>query len=266
MTPKRIVKDGKEFGYEETTLENDTVLNIHVPDPSVGIDEETIRKYRNSPEWEALDDLYLRAIAGDGNTKEILQKIISYGEIARVKHGDFVKLMKEGDKGSIDLMLLPYFLRMPIPHAINFLERRYSDDEETSIRASIEINELIKDEYAHHLMEIIKNAGNAGDMEVTKGVMGELYRMGEITLPSIKLEIINTENPQYQFNLSIVALTIIFGDEEEAIKMVKQISDLNDEYSDSANEKFIDLLNKIDLRPYFLRHPEKLEEIAKSQK
>ncbi len=265
MAPKKIVKNGKEYKYEEKTLEKDTVLNVYIPDPSVGIDDKTFEKYRNSPEWKELDDLYLRAIAGEGNTKEILQKIVSYGEIARAKHRDFFNLMKEGDKGSIDLMLLPYFLRMPVPHAIDFLERRYSDNEETSIRASIEINELIKDEYAHSLMEIIKNAGNVGDREVTNGAMGELCRMGEIALPSLRLEIVNTKDPQYQLDLSIVALIIILGDENEAIKMVKQISNLNDEFSDSANKKFIDLLNEIDLRPYFLRHPEKVEELVKSQ-
>ncbi|MDR3062798.1 MAG: hypothetical protein LBU40_01490 [Methanobrevibacter sp.] len=257
MEKRKIIKDGKEYEYGETTFKEDTTLNLRVPDPLEGVDEEKIEEYKKSPQWKELDDLFLKVADNKGNTKELLQKIVSYGEIAAAKHGhDLFNLLESRDSQPIDLMILPYFFRMPIPHAINFLERRYSDNEETEIKAAIELNELFKDENADFLIGIIENSGKANDREVTMGTMGELFRMGEVALPQIKIELTTTENPQLQMDLVFVALSIIFNNEERAFNLIKQIQSEDENISDKANEELVYLINNINLESYLLRHPE----------
>ena len=243
---KKIIKDGQEYEYEEKVAEEDITLSFHIPNRSSEIDEKTIEKYKNSPEWKELDELYFQLLKDEGNLKEILQKIVSYGEIAIVKHNqDSFKFMEKGDEIPADFMFIPLFLDMLPEQAIDFLERRYSDDEETSIGAAIEINEFLKDYRVEELIDIISNARKAGDNEVANGAMGELMGMGEIALPQLKLKISKDIDPQFQIDLIVVALTIIFGDEDKAIELINRTRSEDETDSNNSNLELNKLINDI---------------------
>ncbi len=62
-------------------------IEIKIPNNISNISEEKINEYKNSKEWEELDDLFKTLqISEEHEIKDILLKIISYGEIVKVKY------------------------------------------------------------------------------------------------------------------------------------------------------------------------------------
>jgi len=258
MTKRIVEKDGVEYEIEEKVTEEEMTIQITIPDRSYRISEEKLKEYENSPQWKELDDLYKELISGERNEKEILQKIVSYGEIAIAKHSKDAMGFLEVGFISQDFMNIPFYLEMPTEIAIDILERKYSDDKDTSIIASIELNEYIKDFRIEELIEILENSRKANDDEVANGAMGELYRIGEFALPQIKIKVAGNLESQFEFDLINVALAIICG-EEKSQEIIQKLFTGDSKDFDEANTKLTKLINDIDIESYIVRHPDFME-------
>jgi hypothetical protein len=166
-----------------------------------------------------------------------------------------MKSLKEGVTISADVMLIPYYLDMTEEQAADFLERRYSDDEETEISANIELNEFIKDYKVEKLIKAIETASKENNNEMREAVMSQLYHMGEIALPQLKLKIIETAKTAIQLEYLYVAMSIIVDDPEEISNMFRKIISEDDEEFAEANTFVMKMLDDIDSKDFINRHP-----------
>lgn len=243
-------------GLEEDIVDIFTA-DIFLPDLLEDIDDETFEEYKNSPEWMDLDDLYRKILTDKENTKQILMKILVFGEIAKAKFEDFFNQLEREDKEDPDLLLFPFFLRMPTSKAIDFLDRRYSENMLKRKHAEHELTTLILDEFIMSMIDDLEIALDEGHKDVVNNITRELTRLGEDALPIIKETLLYTENQEFEDKLSLILLTIMLG-KKKAIKMRKKL-DLRDKTPDAVNQKYLDLLNEIDSISYLNRHPEIIE-------
>lgn len=227
------------------------------------IDYEILEEYRNSPEWMELDDLYRKILTDKENTKQILMKIVVFGEIAKAKFEDFFNQLEREDQEDIDLLFFPFVLRMPIPKAIDFLDRSYSENMLKSKHAEQELNTLIQDELIRAMIYDLEIALDNDHQEVINIMTRELTLFGEKALPIIKETLIYTENQEFEDKLSLILLTIMLG-KKKAIKMSRKL-DLKETPGD-VHQNYLDLLNKIDSTSYFNRHPEMIEKRLKHKR
>lgn len=235
-------------------------IEIKISNKIDNISEEKIREYKNSDEWDELDDLLNKLQnSEEDETKDIILKIISYGEIVKVKYEDKMNNLNENDILSQEFILLPIYMDMFPERAIDLISKRYSDDENLIEESLIQLDEIMRDNKIEELIEILKNARKSEEHEIANGAMGELYRYDEYALPKLKLVAVEPETSQDLLNdLGAIIITIILG-EEEYYNLFKKAIDEDPEIWKPAQERIRNIINSIDVSPYFLRHPEELQ-------
>ena len=237
-------------------------IEIKIPNNINNISEEKIREYKDSKEWEELGDLFnTLQISEEGEIKDILLKIVSYGEIVKVKYDYKINNLNENDILSQEFILLPIYMNLLPERAIDLISKRYSDDKNLIEEAMMQLDEIMRDNKIDELIEILKNARKAEEHEIANGAMGELYRYKEYALPKLKLVAVDPETGQGLLNdLGTIIITIILG-EEEYYNLFQKATDEDPEIWKPAQERIRDIINSIDVSPYFLRHPEELPNI-----
>lgn len=242
--------------------ENYETIEIKIPNNISNISEEKINEYKNSKEWEELDDLFKTLqISEEHEIKDILLKIISYGEIVKVKYDYKMNNLNENDILSQEFILIPIYMNMLPERAIDLISKRYSDDENLIEESMIQLDEIMRDNKIDELIEILKNARKAEEHEIANGAMGELYRYKEYALPKLKLVSVDPKTSQNLLNdLGTIIITIILG-EEEYYNLFQKAIDEDPEIWKPAQKRIRDIINSIDVSPYLLRHPEELPNI-----
>ncbi|MDR0912835.1 MAG: hypothetical protein LBM96_09585 [Methanobrevibacter sp.] len=265
-TSKTIEIDGKEVEYYETTTTEDDTIDIFVPNLVNKFDPKTIDEYKKSPQWKQLDEIYNKFLDIDKNEInhiDIIKEILSFGEIAFLKHSEVsLEIMEKVESGlPMEFIYLPFFFDMNPHQAIDLIDRRYSDDEETSIKASMEIDYLIKEDEINSMLIAIEEFVNNDNEENIILVAKKLFEKGDLALAPIKLRLIQKIKPQLEINLLIIALSIIYGNKDDALDLMKRLSNPDTEIFNKANEEVSKLINGINVDFYLNRHPKKLMEI-----
>ena len=225
------------------------------------ISKEKIEEYKNSPQWIELDDLFKKITSENISPKSALIEILSYGEIVRVKFDHVFNNIQEGMVLTSEFIYLPLFMDMPHDLAVAVIKGWGSDDEEINRKSSEIILDYQRDRKIEDLIEILKNARLDNNHEVANGAMGELYRIGEYVLPRLRLVRFDNETPQNLLDDTTTIIFYILIGEEKTNDLMSRCADENEDIWIPAQEEVRNIIDKIDLMPYFFRHPEKLEKM-----
>jgi len=223
------------------------------------ISDEKFEEYINSPEWKELDELFKKVSHGDDTTDvSTLIEIISYGEIVRVKYNDFFNYPENCEGLAIIFVFLPILMDMPYKLAVNVIKDWVSDDKKRKDLAFETIMDYTKDHQIEELIEYLKITINDNDYDSVEDTLDKIYEIGKHALPRLKLIMINQELPlEVLSGVNQVIIHLSIGD-KKAEELSNRLYDKNPDIYIPALDEMDKIIKKIDLEPYFERHPEKI--------